>query len=169
MFEVGDLIIYGYQGVCRVTEIGKSDISGVPADKLYYTLVPLYGAGKILIPVDTKVFMRPVITKTQVDEIIKKMPEVEAKSVDIHNYKVLEDYYKSMLSTHECLDLVCIMKSIYVKKNLVKLQGKNLGHTDEKYKKIAEDLLYSEFAAVLDIEKENVAKYIENALQGVEH
>ena len=53
MFEVGDLIIYGYQGVCRVDSIGQSDISGVPSDKLYYTLVPLYGSGKIMIPVDT--------------------------------------------------------------------------------------------------------------------
>lgn len=166
MFEIGDLIIYGHQGVCEVKEIGKSDISGVPADKLYYTLIPLYGAGKILIPVDTKMFMRPVISKEQADELIHKMPDIEAEIVENQNYKVLEDHYKKLLATHECEDLVYIMKSIYVKRNMAKLQGKNLGHTDEKYKKIAEDLLYSEFAVALDIEKEKVGEYIESTLNG---
>lgn len=164
MFEVGDLIIYGYQGVCRVDAIGKSDISGVPSDKLYYTLIPLYGSGKIMIPVDAKVFMRPVKSKEEVDAIIKQMPDIASEVVESQNYKVMEEHYKKLLATHECTDLVNIMKSVYAKRQIVKLQGKNLGHTDEKYKKIAEDLLYSEFAVALHIEKDSVPGYIENTL-----
>ena len=42
MFKEGDFIIYGSNGVCQVEHIGSMDLQGVPGDKMYYTLVPVY-------------------------------------------------------------------------------------------------------------------------------
>ena len=58
MYNIGELIVYGRSGVCRVENIGYPEIPGIKKDKLYYTLVPLYNKGKIFIPVDTENFMR---------------------------------------------------------------------------------------------------------------
>lgn len=65
MFEVGDFIIYGSNGVCRVENVGSMDMKGVPSDKMYYTLVPVYSSKtKVFTPVDNaKVIMRPVISE----------------------------------------------------------------------------------------------------------
>jgi CarD family transcriptional regulator len=42
MFAVGDYIIYGSNGVCKVEAVGLLDMSGIPKDRQYYTLQPIY-------------------------------------------------------------------------------------------------------------------------------
>ena len=42
MYEIGQLIVYGNEGVCRVEEIGTPKISGVDKHREYYTLAPIY-------------------------------------------------------------------------------------------------------------------------------
>lgn len=164
MYKIGEIIIYANQGVCRVDEIGVPDIAGIAKDKLYYTLSPIYGDGKIFIPVDTSMYMRPIVTKSEVKNIIRQIPNIETDFIENQNYKVMEDYYKKLLSSHKCVDLINIIKSVYVKRKVVKMHGKNLGQTDEKFKKIAEELLHSEFAIALDIPKDEVDQYIESAV-----
>ena len=62
MFTVGDLVVYGGEGVCRVDSVGTPDTSGYDKTKTYYTLSPLYRSGQVMTPVDTRVLMRPVMT-----------------------------------------------------------------------------------------------------------
>ena len=42
MYQVGDLIVYGGTGVCRVMEVGPQT-----GGRLYYTLEPVYGSCRI--------------------------------------------------------------------------------------------------------------------------
>ena len=72
MYEIGQLIVYGNEGVCRVEEIGTPKISGVDKHRDYYTLAPIYREGKVFTPVDSKVFMRPVITREEALALIAK-------------------------------------------------------------------------------------------------
>ena len=53
MYEIGQLIVYGNEGVCRVEEIGTPKISGVDKHREYYTLAPIYREGKVFTPVDS--------------------------------------------------------------------------------------------------------------------
>lgn len=57
------MIIYGNEGVCRVEHIGPLEIRGAQRGVAYYTLVPLYRAGKIFAPVDTTVHTRPIMSR----------------------------------------------------------------------------------------------------------
>ena len=41
MYQPGDLIIYGGEGVCRVESVGPLALSDVKSDQLYYPLQPL--------------------------------------------------------------------------------------------------------------------------------
>ena len=63
MFKVGDNIIHGGSGACRVENIGTLN-TGVKG-RQYYTLLPYYIKGSsVYTPVDSdKVIMRPVMTK----------------------------------------------------------------------------------------------------------
>ena len=71
MYEIGQLIVYGNEGVCRVEEIGTPKISGVDKHRDYYTLAPIYREGKVFTPVDSKVFMRPVISRALFQKFLK--------------------------------------------------------------------------------------------------
>ncbi len=63
MFTEGQLVIYGGEGVCRIAAVGPSSLSGTDKTKLYYTLTPLTRSGTVLTPVDTKVLMRPILSR----------------------------------------------------------------------------------------------------------
>ncbi|MBW7572392.1 CarD family transcriptional regulator [Caproiciproducens faecalis] len=160
MYQIGEWIVYGNDGVCKVEAVGILDIPGVNKGKVYYTLCPAFRNGKIFTPVDTNVFMRPVITFDKVQELISLVPFIGENVYNNPNKKLLEDHYQEFFQTHDCSDLIKIIKSVYTKKVDAADQGKKLGQMDERFMKRAEDLLFGEFAVVLGIPKESVKSYI---------
>ena len=82
MFAVGDLVVYGGEGVCRVESIGPSGLRYDGGDKTYYHLAPLYRSGTVMTPVDTAVMMRPIISRDRAMELIGKYPQNAAYYVD---------------------------------------------------------------------------------------
>lgn len=76
MFEVGDYLIYGLNGVCRVEAVGTMEMSGMPKDRLYYTLIPVYQSGcRLFTPVDNvKTVIRPLVSREEALAYIDRMP-----------------------------------------------------------------------------------------------
>lgn len=79
MFEIGEYIVYGVKGVCRIEDITHIDISGADKDRLYYVLAPVGdGSGRIYAPTDNqKITMRKVISREEADQLIEDMPKIE--------------------------------------------------------------------------------------------
>ena len=76
MFQAGDLVVYGTTGVCRVESIDQPNMTGADRNKKYYRLKPFYQDGVIYTPVDnTKVSIRPVITREEAEELVKVVCE----------------------------------------------------------------------------------------------
>jgi len=168
MYEINDLIMYGREGVCRVDDIYTLDITGTDKGRLYYILDPLYKQGKIYTPIDTKIFMRHIISSEEALQLIDGIPSVET-NVCNERLKTLEDQYKAELNTHMCEDLIRLIKTVGVKKDESTSKGKKLGKTDENYMKMAEETLYGEFAQALKIPRENVKVYIEERIKTFNH
>lgn len=167
MFEIGSLLIYDTTGVCKVMDIGMP--SGLPVadkNKKYYKLAPVFGSGTIYIPVETNVFMRPVISREEAEVLIRKIPEIREDICESHNLKVLEDHYKASLKTHECEDLVQLIKTVYTKKRILERTGKKTGKTDQQYMKRAKQLLHEELSIALEIPVSEVEDYIAKSIEG---
>lgn len=45
---------------------------GAEKNRLYYKLSPVYGSGTIYVPVDTKIFMRPVLSRREAMDLIHR-------------------------------------------------------------------------------------------------
>lgn len=165
MYCTGDLIIYSGEGVCRVESVGPLDMPGTNKAKLYYTLQPIYREGKIFIPVDTSVFMRPVITCEEAETLIRRIPEIEGEVYETCNLRMLNEHYQSLLQSHDCEDMLQLIKAVYTKQKESLAMGKKPGLVDERYMKRAEDILYGELAVALDIPKDSVLDYITNILE----
>lgn len=71
------------------------------------------------------------------------------------------------MQTHDCSDLIKVIKTVRTKKIIAVDQGIRLAQTDERFMKRAEDLLYGEFSVVLGIPKENVKSYIGNKVENL--
>ncbi|MGN0291134.1 MAG: CarD family transcriptional regulator [Lachnospiraceae bacterium] len=164
MFEVGDFIIYGSNGVCRVENVGSMDMKGVPSDKMYYTLVPVYSSkSKVFTPVDNaKVIMRPVISEQEAYELIDHIKEMQGFSIE--DEKNRDTVFKEALKKCDCRELIRIIKTVYEKKLARQAEGKKMTAGDERYFKIAEENLYGEFAVALGIKKEEVGSLIEQRI-----
>ena len=160
MYKVGDLVIYSGEGVCRVEEVGLPKLSGVSGERLYYTLQPLYRTGRIFSPVDSGVFMRPVISRSEAEELIERIPDTEAEICDNRNIRFLSEHYQEKMQRHDCTELVKVIKAVYKKRELAIEKGKKLGQIDERFMKRAEDMRYGELAVALEIPKSEVVSYI---------
>lgn len=167
MYQVGDLIVYGNVGVCAVEKIAARD-SG-EKDQLFYELKPLFQNCMISTPVHgDKVFMRPVISGEEAEQLIAQIPSIRA---DICHDKVmwkLSEYYESILKTHDCLRLVELTMSIHAKKQDMEAHKRKLGAIDERFLHRAEDLLFGELSVALDIPKDDVQCYIAQRVSAAE-
>ncbi len=165
MFQVGDLVMYGGTGVCRVKDMTETDFDGRITETLYYILEPIYQSGLIYVPADNqKVFMRPVISREEAIRLIDSMPETDSKVFRSSSTQQLSKHYQEVIQSHDTTELIRMTKSIHKKKRNALKQNRRLGQIDKKYMKLAEDLLFGELACALDIPRDQVESYIEDRL-----
>ncbi len=168
MYQVGDFVVYGSHGVCRVEAVGTLEFNRVNDGNTYYTLNMQNQACKICIPTDTSVFMRPVITCAEAQKLISLIPSIREAVDDHGDHRFWEGYYKESLQTHDCMEILKVIKTIYTKSTIAEEHGRKLGQMDERYMKKAEELIDGEFSVALDIPKEKVRAYIESRLRELE-
>lgn len=168
MFQIGQLIVYGAEGVCRVDSIGVPDINGIDQDRTYYTLTPLYNDVKVFAPVDTSVLMRPVLTKKEAVNLVDQISAIKEEEYEDRNPQFLNHCYLATINSQKCSDLVQLIKTIYKKKQSADENRKTLGQVHRRYMKRAEELLYGELAVALEMPKNKVLGYIEKTLNELE-
>lgn len=165
MFQVGDIVIYGHHGVCEIVEIGTLKMPMADREKLYYTLKPVYRTGSsVYAAVDNrKIVMRLVISKEEANELIDRIPQIE--TVWIVNEKAREVQFKEALQTCDPVELVKVIKTLYMRKQQRLESGKKVTVVDEKYFRQAEEKLYEELAYALDMKKSEMGSYITQKMQ----
>ena len=146
MFEVGDYIVCGSNGICTVENISTIDVPDVDPDRLYYILQPVYAKGSVVyIPIDNeKIIMRKVMTREQVNELIDHIPEIE--TIGERNDKLREERFKECMRHYDCEEWIKVIKTLYERL------------------KAAEDQLYCEFSMALGIERNQVEEFIEQRI-----
>lgn len=162
MFQIGEKIVYGNNGVCQVEDVTRLQMDGVDNQRLYYILVPLdKKRGRIYTPTDNeKIKMRRVLTKKEAEHLVDEIECISQLDIAA-NDKMREEKYKEILRTCDCHECIRLIKTIYIRKQNLISMGKKLPNTDEKYLRQAVDSLYSELSVALDIDKNGMVKYIE--------
>ncbi|MFP3155941.1 CarD family transcriptional regulator [Lachnospiraceae bacterium ZAX-1] len=165
MFEIGDYIVYGNNGVCKVDGIGKVNLSGLQKDRLYYTLIPIYSKGsKVFTPTNSdKVVMRHVISKEDALKLIDNINDIETLWVE--DGKKREEAYKQSMRKCDCKECIRIVKTLYLRKRTLLAAGKKVTVSDEKYLHMAGESLFGELAIPLGMEKEKIENVIMEKVQ----
>lgn len=163
MYQTEDLILYGNAGVCRVEHIGPMDHPSSQSDpaRLYYTLSPLYGSGSIYAPVDTAVFMRPILAADEVNSLIDQINDFEPHKPHPMTPKALADHCHTVLQSHSSLTILGFLVTLKRKSE----EGKKLCQIEQRCQKQAETLLFGEFSSALGIPVEEIPAYIQNRLE----
>lgn len=164
MFETGDYVVYGHNGICQVMGVTTMDMPGISRDRLYYILCPEgQKEGKIFTPVDNdKMVLRKVMKQEEAEKLIAEIPSIEI--LEVMDEKRREEQYKECIKSCECRELIRIIKTIYLRKQERLSQGKKVTAVDERYLKMAEDNLYSELSILLGVPKNKMVEYISSKL-----
>ncbi len=158
-FSIGELIIYGETGVCRVEGLEERPFLGEVTN--CYKLQPLYQSCVIYTPADnSNVYMRPIVSEGEAEALINSFSTVEPKTLPQGAPRVVSEIYDKIIKTHDCDELVSLIVSIYHKRKGLIESKKKLSAIDERFMKKSEDLLFGELAAALGIEKSNVSERI---------
>lgn len=161
MFAKGTKIVYGNTGVCEVVDYATPNLPGIPRGTRYYVLRPLFQSGTIYCPVEhPKVFMRQVMSREEAEELVTLIPTISVEPFRTGRLQELSEHYRSILGTHSTVDLVEIIKSVYHKKKEAAAAGRRVSQLDDRYMKLAEELLHGELSVALEIPKDEVKDYI---------
>ena len=154
MFSVGEYIVYGVEGVCRVEEAGKLKVAGLDKNRAYYRLRPYYHDGTIYTPVDGKAVMRPVLTREELERLVP--PDSRAAG----------EYYRAILSGHDCVALLRLCKTLHAKQNSQTASRRGVNSTELRSWRMAEEMLYGEFGFALGMPPAQVRDFLREKLGG---
>lgn len=165
MFQPGDFVVYGSSGVCRVVKVGVLESHAADPSREYYTLQPVFESEMIYSPVDSGVFMRSVMTKEQAQDFIREIPSIQGDVCNERNPANLRVHYEASLQSHQCRELVRLIKGIRHKCRETEKKGRKMGQVDQRYRKKAEGLLHGELAIALGIPLDQVENYIQESMR----
>ena len=167
MFQVGDTILYGANGVCKIKEI--TDKTFGENKKTYYCLQPLSNENTVIYaPVNCTELtskMRRVLSAEEVHDIIRIISYEEP--IWYEDEAERKEKYHEIISDGDRINLGKMIKALYFHQQKQQANGKKLHQTDERFFKEAERILYEEFAVVLHINPEEVLPYIMTQLERI--
>ncbi len=163
MYSVGDYVVCGNKGVCKVENIKPLDITGAENGEDYYILKPVYSqSSTVYISLESaNEKLRPILTKKEANMLVKQMPGVA--DITVENDKQLEGEYKNCIRSNDAMELVKLIKTIYHRREARFAAGRKETALDAKYFRLAGDYLYGELAISLDIPREKVEGYIDES------
>lgn len=167
MRQIGEVVLYGTDGVCRIKEITEKKFGKETAS--YYVLCSLYRENSVIyVPVGNDKLeskMRDILSKAEIDAIIEDMPN--ETNIWIENEAVRKIKYKEIITGGDRRELFRLIKTLYEHRINQENNGKKMHMTDERFMKDAEKILYDEIAHVVGIEHNAVVKYIADKIGNI--
>ncbi len=158
MYNIGDLVLYGGEGICRIVGIEDKKI----ADRVvkYYALTPEgEGNSVFYVPTEGKAAeakIRNIISGKEIREIIDN----SHSAVWEDNDRARRELYNKAINCADREKVISLIKSCFVHKEELAEQGKRLHKVDEYFLVEAEKLLYGEFKNVFKIERNDIIPFI---------
>ncbi|MGI6093997.1 MAG: CarD family transcriptional regulator [Lachnospiraceae bacterium] len=160
MFQIGDYMVHGNSGICKVENITQLKISGAQKNRMYYVLLPVNTKGsRVYSPVDNdKVPMRKVMSEAEAKVLLEEIPRMEQIQTDFTERG--EDPYKKALHSCDYRSWAKMIKTLYRKQNQRMRMGKKLASSDERYLRQARENLCQELAIALGRTEQEIEHYI---------
>lgn len=163
MFSINEIVVHPNSGVCKISDI-RTERFASSAEK-YYVLQPIYSPSttRIFVPVSgDKIKLRHPLSKQEVISAIDC--SLSVKSQWLEDEKKRSERFSAVLSEKEPTKIIEIICELHKNKAQRASEGKKLRNNDERILSEAEKVIHQEFAFVLGIEPDDVAKFIMDRL-----
>lgn len=163
MLKIGEYVMKNSEGICRVDEQVMLQAADNAGEVPYFLLIPIRDANSRVYvrQADSYRDIRPVMSKTEANRLIGKIPEIGPASIE--SDRAREQIYKDAIRSMDPVRIVGIIKNMYERSAERMRQGKKKTSVDDRYFKLAEETLFQELSFALEKEPEAVREMIEEA------
>ena len=165
MFNINDLVQYGVDGVCRITDITTRELRDRQID--YYVLKPVFNSNATLfVPLNNETLVSKMRYTMSADELSCMIREAYSSECEwIENDNDRQVRFKEIISGGNSPALVRLIKSLRTHRQEMISVGKKLHMADERFVKEAERLLNDEYAVALGITPDEAGPVIEELIR----
>ena len=165
MYQVGELVVYGMHGVCRVV---SEEERLVDKKRLHYlALEPLSnGNSRFLVPTQNAAVMakiQPILSKEELETMITSEDVKTGRWIQEENQR--KQAYRELIGSGDRKKLMRMVHTLYRHKADQTAAGKKNHLCDENFLHDAEKLLIGEISIVLHLEPEQARAYIHKNLK----
>lgn len=166
MFEIGEQVIYGTEGVCHIARIERLRVGG----KLgrYYVLCPVSREGAtVYVPMDNETLtarMKRILSLEELEALFDGAQEDGPLWLDDANER--KALYSQVLLSGDRRKLLQLVRTLYLRRTSLLAKGKHLRSGDDQALRDAERVLSGELSLALDIPQHEAAHYLRDQLEG---
>lgn len=165
MFQVGDRVIYGIHGACRIVDQEERKVE--KKNLTYLVLEPADQSGsKYLIPLHNPAAMgklRPMLSKDELEALLQS-DKVRADAW-IQDENQRKQTYRELIGSGDRVGLMQMVHTLYHHKAAQAAMGRKCHLCDENFLRDAEKLLMSEVTVTMGLEQDQARSYIRKKLK----
>lgn len=110
--------------------------------------------------------MRPVLTREELERLLPRLPELELLGDVPPDSRAAGEYYRAILSGHDCVALLRLCKTLHAKQNSQTASHRGVNSTELRSWRMAEEMLYGEFGFALGMPPAQVRDFLREKLGG---
>lgn len=164
MYRIGDLLIYGIHGVCRVTDLEKQIIN--KQESVYLVLEPVEQPGaRFLIPTHNEAAMAklwPVLPAQELETLLRSHQIRRNAWISDENQR--KQHYRDMVSRGNRESFLAALYMLYCHKKEQSAIGRKLHICDENFLKDAEKRVAGEISAAMNLDPQESRDYLRRML-----
>lgn len=165
MFQIGDQVIYGIHGVCRVID---EEYRTVDRKRLQYLVLEPAGqtGSKYLVPTHSEVAMaklRKMLSREELEALLCSDEVRSGTWITDENHR--KQIYRELAN---CGDRTSVLKMVYIlyqHRTEQMAAGRKVHQCDDNFLRDVERLLCSEISIVMDMEFEQARTYLREKLK----
>ena len=159
MLDIGQTVLYGANGVCRIEDI---TVKSVGKQKMeYYVLKPVDSESSTLfVPTANEALVKKIRSVLSESEIRGILADRQACEDWNDNKIVRSEHFKDIIARGDSSELVRMIRLLHLHAQQQLARGKRLHISDERFLKEAEKMVCGEFALVLNVSRDDVIELI---------
>lgn len=160
LFSINEYVFYGSGGICKIVDVQKAPLAGMPDDCQYYVLHSVTDRSSVMyVPVESdRVFLRPLMTPEEAEELINEISAI--CPIDESNAKLLRERYNECMHCHTPNEWIRVIKTVFLRANAIKGTSRRLSDTERGFYDSAKKYLCTELSVCLNMSVEQAEKYI---------
>lgn len=164
MFQIGDQVVYGIHGICRIIDLEERtvDRKKIP----YFVLEPVEQPGaRFYVPSQNPAALaklRRIMDREELETLLASQQIRQNCWINDENRR--KQRYRELIGSGDRVALLQMINTLHQHKKEQSAAGRKFHLCDENFLRDAERIFNAEFSVVLGIQPSEVGSYILNAI-----